>query len=115
LKYCAIEAAQLFSFFKKRVRREHAKLVCQSYLAIPYLSGFHFGGDDRVLRENWELIKFGYQYGDILSREQAKSMLDFNMDLRRMYDPHSALMGKSFDEAFSPILGWNSFFNEHKI
>ena len=102
----------MLGFFRKRLVREHARLLHQSMLAIGYLSGYFkdhdFSGIEAELRD----IVHSRWYQTPLSVEQAGRVLEINREFRRLYDGTPDRHLKSFDDEFTPPLGWNNFFNE---
>jgi hypothetical protein len=109
----------MFGFLKKRLLREHSKLVAQNFLALPYIEGYYQKKPEILQIENCaEILRNimkNWHYGQKLDKEQFQLMIDTNRLFRRLYNNSIGSSLKSFDDEFRPILGWSEFFEYRNI
>jgi hypothetical protein len=101
----------IFGIFKKRMQRENAKLVCQNYHAITYISGYYNKGNDAEFIEEMKNILQNWKYGDRLNSIQTAKMFEINKRYRLMYRNSIGGRLNPFDEEFKPLLGWKDFYS----
>ncbi len=102
----------MFGFLKRAVLKEHMKLVYQNNLAAHFIAIFD-PELANVARSQVESLYIFWSPGKEIPNPIAKSVLNTNIRLRRAYDQTAAKYGKSFDEAFKPIMGWDQYFRDH--
>ena len=105
----------MFSFLRKRVLKEHMKLVTQNHRALAYLSVFLPAVLNRQYSAFLEEVGAAWRPGEKLSDDALRLSLEMNADLRRAYDASPARSAgmKSFDEQFKPLLGWQDYYAQN--
>jgi hypothetical protein len=105
----------VFGLFKKRLIREHAKLVCQCNLALCYIGGYYGAETQNEIEGRIKIILGDWRYGGQLTSNQLKSMLDINREIRILYDNSLGSKLAKFDKEFCPVSGWSSFYQRVEI
>lgn len=105
----------MFDFIKRRILKEHMKLVAQNYSALQYLSAFLPLAASQQYSEVLRDVNRTWRPGERLSDDTLRLMLKVNKELRRAYDasPARAFGMKSFDDEFKPLLGWKDYYSQH--
>ncbi len=105
----------MFAFLRKRVLKEHMKLVAQNYKALAYLSAFLPPAVSQQHSEFLRNVNSTWRPGERLSDDALRALFKINSDLRRAYDasPARAFGMKSFDDEFKPLLGWEDYYSQH--
>jgi hypothetical protein len=105
----------MFSFLRKRVLKEHMKLVTQNHRALAYVGAFLPAVANQQYSAFLEEVGAAWQPGEKLSDETLEILLTMNMSLRRAYDasPARSVGMKSFDEQFKPLLGWQEYYSRN--
>ena len=106
---------QMFDFIKKRVLKEHMKLVAQNYKALAYVSAFLPAELSKRYSQVVADVQRAWEPGTKLNDQQFTALYDINRQLRRAYDLSPARLAgmKSFDEEFKPLLGWEGYYSQH--
>ena len=105
----------MFAFIRRRVLKEHMKLVAQNYTALAYVSAFLPAELSQRYSEAISDVQRTWTPGTKLSDEQFTALYDINSRLRRAYDSSPARSAgmKSFDEQFKPLLGWEEYYSRY--
>ena len=105
----------MFALLRKRILKEHMKLVAQNYSALAYLNAFLPPGTGQQYSEFLQDVNSTWHPGERLSDDALRLLLAMNTDLRRAYDasPARAFGMKAFDEQFKPMLGWENYYSQH--
>lgn len=105
----------MFSFLRKRILKEHMKLVTQNHRALAYLSAFLPAAANQQHTAFLENVNSAWQPGEKLSDDALRLLLAMNKDLRRAYDasPARGFGMKAFDEQFKPLLGWEEYYSQN--
>lgn len=104
----------MFGFLKKRLRKEHMKLMFQNQSSLDYILPYFGDGETEAFKERVVQIQRRWKVGEILEPNDADDMLKVNRHLRRLYDQTPAVYLKTFDEEFVPILGWNEYYSRYR-
>jgi hypothetical protein len=116
----------VFSWFKKRLSREHRKLAFQNFEAThDYQILIHatIFGDDGANTSVRLCQPFAESFVKLLASgarpttDDIGIALDLNKMLRLVYDEHGQTNQKPFDEFYSPFGGWDRYFemNENEL
>jgi hypothetical protein len=107
--------AAMFSFLKKRILKEHMKLVAQNYSALQYLNAFLPPAASQHFGDYLQEVNSAWNPGERLSDDVLRRLLSINKDLRRAYDasPARAFGMKAFDDEFRPLMGWDDYYSQH--
>ena len=105
----------MFDFFKKKILKEHMKLMAQNHSALVYLNAFLPPMVSERYSDFMQDVRLTWRPGEKLNDDALRHLFTINKELRRAYDATSArTFGmKSFDEEFKPILGWEDYYSEH--
>ncbi len=105
----------MLSFIRRRILKEHMKLVAQNHSALSYCSAFMSAGQLNSARSVMASVQSGWVPGQRLTYDQARTMFDLNKTLRRVYDdsPSAAAGMRRFDDQFVPLLGWDEYFSRY--
>jgi hypothetical protein len=105
----------MFAFLRKRVLKEHTRLVTQNHRALAYLGVFLPAAANQQYSAFLEDVNSAWQPGEKLSDETLEILLTMNMSLRRAYDvsPARSVGMKSFDDEFKPFAGWEDYYSQH--
>ncbi|WP_157170011.1 hypothetical protein [Afipia clevelandensis] len=121
----------MFGWLRKRQLLEHRKLLAQNFLASSHGGmRFHFTHVNDVatieklssMEENARRIAIEFEETGSISQAYVKSMLEMNLELRRIFDVYSSNSGEAkvraamgqpalrpdFDKSFRPHLAWDS-------
>ena len=104
----------MFGWLRKRLVREHAKLVIQTSTACEVLSEGWYANDrdssEPLKRRGvivseiaWKFDKSAGLPGDVVDY-----LLQLNKELRRLHDAGPALAGEGFDKAYEPLGGYDA-------
>lgn len=123
----------MFGWVRRRVRREHVKLVRQNQMAVEYLYEFakevyQTSLDPSMMRDLEEVLDIQAELIELLKRESeldtkiSEDQLRLQKHLRRIYDEKTAgqvafakQFGSArerimtFDQRFEPNEGWKIF------
>lgn len=105
----------MFAFLRKRILKEHMKLVAQNYKALAYVSAFLPPDASQRYSEFLGDLNSTWRPGERLGDDALRVLLKINKDLRRVYDasPARAFGMKSFDDEFKPLLGWEDYYSQY--
>ena len=105
----------MFSFMRKRILKEHMKIMTQNYKALTYLTAFLPPDVSKEYSEFIQDVHSTWRPGERLDDTTLRLLLAINKDLRRAYvaSPARAFGMKSFDEEFKPVLGWNEHYSQY--
>jgi len=103
----------VFGFLRRRLIREQIVSIHQNMSAAEGCLAGYFHNDPEVLsllssaamktREIGESAPVGAR----ISSNAMAELLDINMQLRRLYDATTVRHVESFDEATTPMMGWD--------
>lgn len=110
----------MFGWLRRRLEREHAKLVYQNCAAAEdgelKIYVLVNGGTPEHLEE----MLFASQdhrahirSGKKLSHKQIEIALELNKNLRRLYDQNARKGRGSFDDVYQPLGGWSGYFERN--
>lgn len=107
----------MFKWLKRRMVREHAKLLVQNRQACEILAdGWYAEKDDlrdHLLRKlvivDGLVAQFDLTVG--LEQDVVGYLLDLNKELRRIHEAGPALIGEGFDQAYRPLGGYDDAIN----
>ena len=116
----------MFGWLRKRQEKELLKLLDQNFRASDYLLTNLTDVDlkpkslaflKQANEQARSLLMLGKRVKNMPS-SAVHDWLNVNKDLRRIYDQsHADLLssgyGKNFDDQFTPLLGWDRYFDEH--
>lgn len=105
----------MFGFLRRRILKDHMKLVAQNYKALAYCQAFLSADEVNSIRQSISDVQGIWSPGERLQDEQVSLMLKVNMDLRRVYDATPARLAgmKKFDDEFTPLLGWDEYYAQY--
>lgn len=105
----------MFGWFRRRQRREIAKLLYQNDAALTYLQGY-FSADRDVhtwvrsaLEKNRKLAVATSGGQELLNGDQLEWLLQINKEARRLYDATVGAIVGSVDSVHSPPEGWSAY------
>lgn len=99
----------MFGFLKKKIAREHLKLMYQNAIAVEYIQAFDHELANS-LRAQFNAVNSKWTPGQPLPDDLVDLMLNANKALRRIYDQTPAKYLKSFDQEYQPIMGWKNYY-----
>ena len=100
----------MLSFFRKRIRKEQAKLMYQNNRAFQFCKCFMAPAEVQFAEHEMGVANERWGVAGVLDRNSLAMMLKLNRDFRRIYDRSLANYVKSFDSEFMPLLGWSSYY-----
>jgi hypothetical protein len=113
-----MEKQFMFSWLKRRQRKEYAMLFYQNDAALNYLQGY-FQNDQNALtwvrsalEKNRKLAMETSGGQASLNVDQLDWLLRTNKEAHRMYDTTFGATAENFDKAHAPLEGWNAYFRE---
>lgn len=102
--------------FNKSLARETIKLMFQNAHAILYLSNFMGDEFPEALSIVHARLQERYIPGEPLDDDGMSSALEINRSLRNLYSAVPGILRpKSFDEEYSPLLGWPETFHNYNL
>lgn len=103
----------MFGWFKKKADREIIKLLVQNASALDYLSSFDpdVSGQFLVIKAFQDKFNDGGKF----PQEEVDLLLQMNMNLRHLYDEYGLSRVKSFDQQFTPLVGWQTMYERYGL
>lgn len=108
----------MFGWLKRRKDRELRMLIYQNSCATEATLAGYFSDDPEMSRLLNRLCSMNAAIeGDFhrlgtLQAEQVDSLLQINREVRRIYDTTASRMMESFDQAHTPMMGWDIYLDK---
>jgi len=101
----------MFGIFRRAAQREALKLQYQNHMASIFISAF----DPALHREVTLLldtVRAGWTPGGKMPPDMLEEMFKANKALRIAYDKTPPRHIRTFDQEFSPMLGWKTYYED---
>ncbi|MGD9667863.1 MAG: hypothetical protein AB7U75_02290 [Hyphomicrobiaceae bacterium] len=97
---------------QERQVKDHMKLYGQTFMAHSFCRAFMGPDESAAIGELLSAIQKTWKPGERLADEQIHELGAANAALRRVYEgaPGRQNTRKSFEEQFTPAVGWEEYF-----
>jgi hypothetical protein len=96
----------------ERHAKEHMRLYGETFMAHSFCRAFMGQDQSAAIADLLSTIQKTWKPGEQLSNEQVRELGAANVTLRKVYDgaPGRENMRKSFEQQFTPAVGWKEYF-----
>ncbi len=105
----------MFNWLRTKQKNEFIKLLYQNSSALEFFIETAKNQDILAIeklssyRDQIEVIANNFNYED---RENLKTLLKINKEMRILFSSQTLSKIKSFDKTFCPLLGWKSYYDD---